>query len=64
MHVSENVDFSKIREARHNLKTSFFFCFRCLIKETGEKSTTYLIAEVTAMQGKYSIYLQMSASSP
>ena len=64
MHVSENVDFSKIREAKHNLKTFLFLRFRCLIEETGKKSTTYLNAEETTMQGKYSIYLQMSASSP
>ena len=63
MQISENVTLSKIREAEHNLSTVFFWRFQCLNKETGKKST-YLNAEVTTMQGKYSIYLQMSASSP
>ena len=56
MLISENVTLSKIREAEHNLSTVFFWRFQCLNKETGKKST-YLNAEVTTMQGKYSIYL-------
>lgn len=64
MQISENVTLSKMREAEHNLNTVFFWHCQCTNKETGMKRTTYLNTEVTTMQGKYSICLQMSASIP